>query len=119
MPHVLDRRRGTDWVTVKVLADEWGVSQRTVRELFRSRRLRGVKVGKAWQTTRRAAAAFVEGVPWSGQVVEEPVRVGSPVPGRRRGDGLVPGLSAVTGRPVLPPTGDVGGLAPGEPPGPV
>lgn len=52
------RERG--YYTAEDIADEWGVSRRTVQNLLQEGKIKGVKFGKQWRVKPEAMDVFIE-----------------------------------------------------------
>ncbi len=48
--------------TPKEVAEILKTSERTVQEMFRSRKLKGIKIGKSWRISDKALQSFIDDI---------------------------------------------------------
>lgn len=58
--------------TVKECADKLKVTERTILELIRKKKLRAVKVGREYRITETAINGFIGGTPPTGEISTKP-----------------------------------------------
>ena len=58
--------------TVKECAEKLKVTERTILELIRKKKLRAVKVGREYRITESAITGFIGGTPQTGEISTKP-----------------------------------------------
>jgi len=58
--------------TVKECAEKLKVTERTILELIRKKKLRAVKVGREYRITESVINGFIEGTPQTGEISTKP-----------------------------------------------
>jgi excisionase family DNA binding protein len=92
-------------LTVEQVAEALQVKAITVREMFRDKRIRGFKVGKAWRTTEKMLQEDIEAIAHGANPADLPM-LGSETPARdvavpKRGR-KQPGAASASEKPAKP-----------------